>query len=179
MNNNQQIVGDNPQTGDPIYGTNNVNNQLQFSNKRYATFGERFGAVLSDFFRNWLVGFLISFLVIFIIFFLRLNGIIDISLSSLSFLGSLYIVFGQPIYALFGDASKKHASKGKLKRNMYVLDKNGNYLTFGQSFLRMLLKYVTLWIPFGLIMSIVVMCCTEKKQALHDLILGHVVVKNI
>ena len=62
---------------------------------------------------------------------------------------------------------------------MYVLNKTGNYLTFGESFLRMLLKYLTFFITFGIIATIIVMCCTDKKQALHDIILGQYVVKKV
>lgn len=60
---------------------------------------------------------------------------------------------------------------------MYVLNKKGNYLNFFESFLRMLLKYITLCIPLGVFITIIVMCCSPKKQALHDIILGQTVVK--
>lgn len=182
-NTDLQITGYNPQTGEPIYATNNVNNRTHVQNVRYATFGERFGAVLRDFLKIWWFSFLGFFLITILKMVLDANGMKDSSFyQNLAVIQVaapiLFIIYGQPIYALFGDASSKHATTGKLKKNMYVLNKKGNYLTFGQSFLRMLLKYITLCIPFGLIATIIVMCCTEKKQALHDLILGHVVVKN-
>lgn len=182
INNNLQIVGYNPQTGAPIYGINNINNQNQVQSVRYATLGERFGAILRDFLQIWWFSSLGFFLIFILRLVLNINGMNESSfytiLGQLQVAGPiLFIIYGQPIYALFADASNKHATKGKLKRNMYVLNKKGNYLTFGESFLRMLLKYVTLCIPFGLIATIIVTCCTEKKQLLHDLILGHVVVR--
>ena len=182
VNTNLQVMGYNAQTGAPIYGTNNINNQTQVQNVRYATFGERFGAIFRDFLQIWWFSFLGFFLVTILRLALNASGMSESSfyttLGLFQVVGPiLFIIYGQPIYALFGDASNKHATKGKLKRNMYVLNKQGNYLTFGDSFLRMLLKYITFCIPFGLIATIIVMCCTEKKQALHDLILGHIVVR--
>lgn len=179
-NNNSQIVSYDPQTGAPIYGTNNITNPSP--SVRYATFGERFSAIIRDFLQIWWFAFVGFFLITIFQLILGANGMNNTSfytlLTTIKITGPiLFIIYGQPIYALFGDASNKHATKGKLKRNMYVLNNKGEYLTFCQSFLRMLLKYLTLCIPFGLIATIIVMCCTEKKQALHDLILGHVVVK--
>ena len=183
VNNSSQIVGYNPQTGAPIYAVNNITNQTQTPSIRYATFGERFSAVLRDFLQIWWFAFIGFFLITIFQLILGDNAMNNTSfytlLTTIKITGPiLFIIYGQPIYALFGDASNKHATKGKLKRNMYVLNKQGKYLTFGQSFLRMLLKYLTLCIPFGLIATIIVMCCTEKKQALHDIILGQYVIKN-
>lgn len=184
MNNNSQIVGYNPQTGESIYSTNNVNNQVQTQSVRYATFGERFSALLRDLLQilwfAFLGFFLIQIIQIILSFIGIANGPIQDTIEVIKISGSmLFIMFGQPIYALFADSSSKHATKGKLKRNMYVLNKTGNYLTFGESFLRMLLKYLTFFIPFGIIATIIVMCCTDKKQALHDIILGQYVVKKV
>lgn len=183
VNTNSQVVGYDRQTGISMYGTSNVNNQTQVQNVRYATFGERFGAIFRDFLQIWWFAFLGFFVMTILRVTLSKSGMsgspIYTTLGLFQVAGPiLFIIYGQPIYASFGDASNKHATKGKLKRNMYVLNKQGNYLTFGQSFLRMLLKYVTLCVPFGLIATIIAMCCTEKKQALHDILLGQYVVKN-
>lgn len=160
-----------------------MNNQIRYAT-RYATFGERFTAVLRDCLYTWWIAFVGFFLIQIIQIVLRMNDMINDSLYSMlttiKIMGPiLFIILGQPLYAMVGDVSGRHTSKGKFKNQIYVLNKKGQFLTLGQSFLRMILKYATLSIPFGLIATIIVMCCTEKKQALHDLILGHVVVKNI
>ena len=141
-------------------------------------------AILRDYLRILLIGF-IAYTVIFIInIIIRSSGVVNDSIINTFFAlqifwPMLFILLGHPFYAMIGDISKNHASKGKYKRNIFVLDKNGNFLSFGQSFLRMVLKYVTLILPYGLIVTIITMCCTKKKQAIHDLILGHVVVKDV
>ena len=89
----------------------------------------------------------------------------------------LFIVYGQPLYCFFAECTEKHASKGKRKNNMLILNKENQYLSVGESFLRMILKYVTLFIPAGVIISIIMIGVTEKHQALHDLILNQIVVK--
>lgn len=183
VDNNSKIVGYNPQTGEPVYATNDANNQKAIPSLQYASFGERLGAIFVDVLQIWWVAFVGFFLIVIIKMMLDANGMGNsdfyTKLQILQVAGPiLFIIYGQPIYALFGDASSKHATKGKIKRNVNVLNKQGNYLTFGQSFLRMLLKYITLLLPFGLIITIIVMCCTEKKQALHDVILGQYVIKN-
>ncbi len=160
-----------------------MNNQISYTT-RYATFGERFTAVLRDCLYTWWIAFVGFFLIQLVQIVLKMNGMENDSLYSLLTIIKitgpiLFIIFGQPLCAMVGDVSGRHTSKGKFKDQLYVLNKNGQFLTLGQSFLRMILKYVTLAIPFGLIATIIAMCCTEKKQALHDLILGHVVVKNI
>ena len=180
---NQQTVAPtpNPQISNQSNGFQS-NNQ-SYMNLEYATFGNRLVALLKDCLYSWwiaLVGFFAIFIIKAILQTTELvdNVVIDV-LTVLQVSGPiLFILLGQPLCAMVGDVSKKHASKSKYKQNICVLDKNGNYLSIGQSFLRMLLKYITLAVPFGLIITIIVMCCTKKKQALHDLVLGHVVVKN-
>ena len=209
MNNNQNINSDfisneqiinktqnvnmnyDPQTGRPLNQSNIYNNNQnlnQFSNNnntsiQYATFGNRFSALLKDCLYSWWFAPLAFFgiLIVKLILqaanlvsqdFINLLDIIQVSVPI------LFILYGQPVYSMLGETSSRHTTKGKYSKNICVLDKNGNYLTIGQSSLRMILKFITLAFPFFLIISIITMLCTEKKQALHDLILGHVVVKN-
>lgn len=160
-----------------------INNQDSMSNQtlqqptKYASFGERLKAVLWDCLYAWWVPVLIYFIsTILSIYFKMLNINMDLSIIQIA-IPIIFIIYGQPFYAMFGDASKMHASKGKIKQNILVINSTGNYLTFGQSFCRMLLKYITLIIPGGLLITIITLCCTKKTQALHDLILGHTVVK--
>lgn len=200
MNNNVNnangltIIGYNPQTGEPIYSSNNqencqnvlpsyqLNNNSQLKSVIYASFGERFVAALVDYLKMLLCGFGVFMSISLIKLLLSINDfdndILNLFLSFIQIpVPVIFGVWGQPIYALFADASKKHATKAKLKRNIYVVNKNGNYLSFGESLLRALLKIITLFIPFGVIATLIVMGCTEKKQALHDIILNQYVVK--
>lgn len=179
---NQTVMYNNFQTHNQLNGFEN-NNQ-NYNNIQYATFGNRLVAILRDFLYSWwilLVGFVLIFIVRLILQMNNIgNNLLDATFMMLQISGPiLFILLGQPLYAMVGDVSKRHASKGKFKQNICVLDKNGNYLTFSQSFLRMVLKYITIAIPFVLLITIIMMCVTQKKQALHDLILGHVVVKNV
>ena len=64
-----------------------------------------------------------------------------------------------------------------LKTNIVVLNQNNQYLTCKDAFLRMLLKYLTLILPILLLVSVIMVVSTEKKQTLYDLLLNQVVVK--
>ena len=155
-----------------------INNSGQVDNVKYATFGDRIAAFLGDI--PWVIVFaIIAYFIITILqLIIRMADYNNVNISQSSFIIILlFIFFGQPIYALFADASQKHATRGKIKRNMYVVNRNGQYLNFGESILRMIIKYIILIIPFGLIISIIIMAYSEKKQALHDLILGQYVIK--
>ena len=64
-----------------------------------------------------------------------------------------------------------------LKTNIVVLNQNNQYLTCKDAFLWMLLKYLTLILPILLLVSVIMVVSTEKKQTLYDLLLNQVVVK--
>ncbi len=150
---------------------------------RYATFGERISAFIYDtLYKLWVP--IVFYVLIVILQFILLLGADEAEKDSLYTILStiqmvvpiLLILLGQPLYAMFGEMSKRHTSKGKFKKNMYVLNKNNQFLTKGQSFGRMILKYLT---AYFFLISMITMCCTKKKQTLYDLILGQVVVKKI
>lgn len=161
---------------------NNINNQNQVLNLRYANFGERFSAVLRDFLHIWWLSVLGFVLIQMLQIMLNLNDndnnwFYEFLTTIKIVMPILFIIYGQPFYSMFADSSSKHATKGKLKQNIYVVNKTGNYLTLSESFFRMLLKYLTLFIPFGVIATIITMCCTKKNQAIHDILLGQYVIK--
>ena len=54
-----------------------------------------------------------------------------------------------------------------------VKNENGSYLSFGQSLGRFILKVI---IPYEAIISIFTILFSNKKQALHDMILKMIVV---
>lgn len=193
---NNTVMNFDPLTGQPLnqtmaynstqfqnYQNGFANNNKNYNSIQYATFGNRLCAFLKDCLYSWWIAFVVFFVIFIIkIIFESIGLFNDTLINILTILQIsgpiLFILLGQPLYAMVGDISKKHASKGKYKSNICVLDKNGNYLSLSQSFLRMLLKYLTIIIPFGLTTSIIMLCCTNKKQALHDFILGQVVIKD-
>ena len=164
-----KIIGFNPNTGEPIYEGQTIEEPQVPEVINYASGGKRIKAFLSD----------TLLIVLFSIIFYFIISIFEVLLGLFiqETEGNYIFFFGQPIYSMFADASKKHATRGKRKRNMCVVNKNGNTLSFGESFLRMLMKYITMAIPFGLIISIILMFVNEKHQALHDIILDQYVIK--
>ncbi|MBQ8682089.1 MAG: RDD family protein [Bacilli bacterium] len=173
-----QIIGYNPQTGEPIYQQQSQNYQNNIGNSQfnqqiiYASFRKRLGAYLIDSIIMGVVGLIIYALLITINFFMSMQ-------NSSSFIGiimiicTLLIMWGQPIYCLFAECSKKHATLGKRIMHIVVKNNDGSYLTFPQSLIRNLLK---LFIPGGTLISIITILFNQKKQALHDIILNQVVV---
>tara|TARA_B100001245_G_C22812239_1_gene391130 strand:- start:219 stop:695 length:477 start_codon:yes stop_codon:yes gene_type:complete len=90
--------------------------------------------------------------------------------------GSITIVAGLAsiLYFTIMEASKFQATFGKLALGLKVTDMNGNPLDFGKALLRNLGKIVSGMILYiGYIMA----GFTDKKQALHDMIAGALVVK--
>jgi len=83
---------------------------------------------------------------------------------------------GLPIrlyYALM-ESSEKQATVGKLAMGIKVTDMQGNRLSFGQATGRHFAKIISgLTLLIGYIMA----GFTEKKQALHDIIVNCLVVK--
>jgi uncharacterized RDD family membrane protein YckC len=180
-----KIIGFNPNTGEPIYEGQTIEEPKIPEVINYASGGSRIKAFLSD--TLLILLFSIIFYFIFSIFEIIIGMIIPETEENYIFflllrvlkvcIPILALYFGQPIYSMFADASKKHATRGKRKRNMSVVNKDGNNLSFGESFLRMLMKYITLVIPFGLLISIILMFVNEKHQALHDIILNQYVIQ--
>ena len=72
------------------------------------------------------------------------------------------------------EASKYQATVGKLALGLVVTDMNGNKLSIGKAIVRNLCRILS-----GSFMAIgyIIAGFTEKKQALHDLIAGTLVVK--
>ena len=90
--------------------------------------------------------------------------------------GSASIVLGIMglLYYTLMEASKYQTTIGKMALGLKVTDMNGNPLDFGKALLRNLGKIVSGMILYiGYIMA----GFTDKKQALHDMIAGALVVK--
>ncbi|MDR0291600.1 MAG: RDD family protein [Elusimicrobium sp.] len=77
-------------------------------------------------------------------------------------------------YSLF-ESSAKQATLGKMALGVKVIDVYGNRLTFGKAFLRTICKFISL-LPLGL--GCLIALFTQKKQALHDLLVKTLVVNS-
>lgn len=78
------------------------------------------------------------------------------------------------VYFSLMESSKNQATVGKMVLGLKVTDMDGNQLNMGKAFLRNLGKILSQMIMYiGYIMA----GFTDKKQALHDMIAGTLVVK--
>ncbi|MBK8554597.1 MAG: RDD family protein [Lewinellaceae bacterium] len=124
----------------------------QANTTRYASFTERAIASLID---GIVIGMLSA---VFFIF-------------SFGLIGTVIISF---LYFALLESGSKQATFGKRVMNIYVTDMAGNRISFWQGIGRNLLRYVSFGIFFvGLFM----MFFTQKRQCLHDLVTGSLVLK--
>jgi len=92
------------------------------------------------------------------------------ALASMAILAAII----QILYYSLMESSKNKATLGKMVLGLEVTDMDGNRLSFTKSILRQLGKIIsTLFFFIGYIIA----GFTDKKQALHDMIAGTLVVK--
>ena len=88
---------------------------------------------------------------------------------------SQFIFFGiQTLYFAFMESSNYQASIGKMVLGIKVTDINGGKLDFVKAFVRNISKIIS---SFILCIGYIMAGFTEKKQALHDMIAGTLVIK--
>lgn len=78
------------------------------------------------------------------------------------------------LYFSFMESSKLQATIGKLALGLIVTDVNGSKLDFTKAFIRNLCKVIS---DFTCLIGYIIAGFTEKRQALHDIIAGTLVVK--
>lgn len=90
------------------------------------------------------------------------------------FAGSIITLVINVLYYTLMESSKYQATVGKIALGLKVTDMNGNKLDFVKALIRQIGKFVS-----GIILMIgyIMAGFTEKKQALHDMIAGTLVVK--
>lgn len=89
-------------------------------------------------------------------------------------MGFLVRVVGGWLYFALMESSQNQATLGKMALGLKVTDMNGNRLSFGHATGRHFGKYISILTLFiGYILAGV----TEKKQALHDMMAGTLVVR--
>lgn len=79
----------------------------------------------------------------------------------------------QVLYFTFMESSKYQATVGKLALGIIVTDMNGGKLDFQKALIRNLCRILS---SFIMLIGYIIAAFTEKKQALHDIIAGTLVV---
>ena len=121
----------------------------------------------------WLWAWLLDLLIVAVGSFI-LAGVLALiePTGGLAFVG---IVAGWWLYFALQESSAAQATVGKRALGIRVTDLNGSRLTFGKATGRFFGKAVTGLIPFGI--GWIMAGFTERKQALHDMIAGTLVVR--
>ncbi|MGO9642078.1 MAG: RDD family protein [Candidatus Acidiferrales bacterium] len=159
--------------------------QVMVPQMPYAGFWKRFLAYLVD---GVIVG--AAFLVVLFVVFLIIGGGALLSgnesfdefagaMTGVAVLLLVLMYFGLIVavwlYFAKSESSASQATIGKRAAGIYVTDLNGQRLTFGRATGRFFSKIITNLIPFGI--GWIMAGFTEKKQALHDMIAGTLVLR--
>lgn len=134
---------------------------------QYAGFWKRFGAALLD----GIILFIVQRLIIFVLTFF--SGAILRRAQGVEVFSSVLIIVITWLYYAFQESSPQQATLGKQALGIIVTDLNGNQISFARATGRYFSKILS-----GLILLIgyIMAAFTEKKQALHDIIAGTLVV---
>ncbi|MGH2921595.1 MAG: RDD family protein [Gaiellaceae bacterium] len=128
----------------------------------YAGFWRRFAAYVIDNILIYVVAFILGFI-----------------LGAIGGDGGIVIAYVVAIVGTFGyfawfESSESQATVGKMALGIQVTDLQGNRISFGRALGRTFAKILSALILYiGFIMA----AFTEKKQGLHDMIAGTLVVK--
>lgn len=139
----------------------------------YAGYWRRYGALMLDYLLIYIV-FLVGLFVVMI-------GAIGASVNSNSdsATGLLFLLYFPVFFVLailyfaLMESSRTQGSLGKMAVGMKVVDMEGNRISFGKAIVRQIGKIISV-----LIIGIGFFMCgfTEKRQGLHDMIAGTLVV---
>jgi uncharacterized RDD family membrane protein YckC len=136
----------------------------------YAGFWRRLAALLIDSLIAGAAGFLVGF-VIGIVVVASGGGDLDGGWSALI---NVVSVFGWFLYFALMESSSHQATIGKIGLGIQLTDIDGNRLSFGRALGRNLAKLISAVILY---IGFILAAFTERKQALHDMIAGTLVVK--
>lgn len=95
--------------------------------------------------------------------------------SSMVFLAAGSLLLGW-LYSAYFESSDWQATVGKKVMNLVVTDLQGNHISFGRASGRFFAKIISGLIPFGI--GYILAGITEKRQALHDMIAGCLVLRS-
>ena len=152
---------------------------------RYAGFWLRLVAFLIDYFLLEFVGFILSlpFIGGIILSAISLENARPqeglaifgaVGIASLVLLVILINLLLGWLYYAFMQSSKLQATIGKMALNIIVTDLEGNRITFGRATARYFSKIIS---NMTLYIGYILAGLTEKKQALHDMIAGTLVIR--
>ena len=88
-------------------------------------------------------------------------------------LGCCFLIVVSWLYSALMEASDRQATLGKMALGIIVTDEFGNRLSFGRATGRHFAQYISI---ITLMIGFIITAFTEKKQALHDMIAGTLVV---
>jgi uncharacterized RDD family membrane protein YckC len=129
--------------------------------KRYASFWDRFLAMVIDFVLLFLINWAVSVVLGINIF--QLSG-------DIIWFGNIVSL----LYFIYFESSNKQATYGKQMMRIRVVGKNGGRINAGQAAVRNLMKIVsTLLLFLGFIIAVF----NDNKQALHDMVATTLVVQ--
>ena len=86
----------------------------------------------------------------------------------------LLVMIIQVLYFTFMESSKMQATVGKMALGLKVTDLEGNKLDFTKALVRNLCRILS---NITMLIGYIIAAFTEKKQALHDMIAGTLVLK--
>lgn len=141
----------------------------------YAGFWRRFAAWIIDniiiFAGSFVIGFIIGF-----ISEMTLPNLDEVTKNSITYTLGFIVGFVVPwLYYALMESSSKQATLGKMALKIKVTDLNGNRVSFGRASARYWSKLLSGFVLyFGYLMA----GWTQRKQALHDIIAGCLVVRD-
>ncbi|MBE9178168.1 RDD family protein [Oculatella sp. LEGE 06141] len=135
---------------------------------RYANFWTRFAASLIDGIILYILGAIAGFMIGFV------YGLTTGTSEGAALLGGIAgLLVGWLYYALM-ESSPQQATLGKQAMGIVVTDENGDRISFGKATGRHFGKFISSII---LLIGYIMAAFTEKRQALHDMMAGTLVVK--
>ena len=144
----------------------------QFGTIEYAGFFRRWGANILDGFVVGIAYFVVAFGIALLV---AIGGGLNTEEDSDGLAGLLWIAwfFAQWLYFAFMESSSWQATLGKRALGIIVTDESGDRLSFGRATGRYWAKFFS-WIT--LLIGFLMAGFTQKKQALHDMVAGTLVV---
>jgi uncharacterized RDD family membrane protein YckC len=91
-----------------------------------------------------------------------------------SIIAGLILFAGYWLYYALMTCSRKQATVGKMALGIVVTDMNGHRLTFARSNARFFATFLS---AYSLCIGYLMIIWTKKKQALHDMVAGTLVVR--
>lgn len=129
----------------------------------YAGFWRRYGAYLIDVILIQVAGFVMG----------GVSGLYNMNqINNLQVIIVIVYTIGAFLYFPLLESSQQQATYGKMMLGLKVIDKNGNRLSFWKALGRHVLKFISINTIIGAIICV----WSEKKQGLHDMIIGTYVI---